>query len=47
MEADPLRGSKLVDGYDRYAFEYGPLLMAIKGKLDDKDHIIIQGEHTA
>jgi DUF1680 family protein len=37
-------GTEQVDGYDRYAFEYGPLLMAIKGKLDDNNQMIIKGD---
>jgi len=35
-------GVEQVEGYDRYAFEYGPLLMAIKGNLDTHNQIIIK-----
>lgn len=34
-------GAEQVDGYDRYAFEYGPLLMAITGTLDESSHLIM------
>ncbi len=37
-------GADQVEGYERYAFEYGPLLMAVKGALDENGHILI---HTA
>jgi DUF1680 family protein len=34
-------GAEQVGGYDRYAFEYGPLLMAFRGALDGDNHLVI------
>lgn len=35
-------GAEQIDGYNRHAYEYGPLLMAVKGELDEEKHILIQ-----
>jgi DUF1680 family protein len=37
-------GAEQVDGYERYAYEYGPLLMAFKGELDEEKHMLIRQE---
>lgn len=34
-------GAEQAAGYDRYAFEYGPLLMAFKSALDGDNHLVI------
>ena len=35
-------GAEQVEGCERYAYEYGPLLMAFKGQLDTDSHITIR-----
>lgn len=43
-------GAEQIEGYDRYAYEYGPLLMAFRGELDADRHIILKqpsGEITS
>jgi uncharacterized protein len=37
-------GAEQVDGYERYAYEYGPLLMAFRGELDANKHILVEQE---
>lgn len=37
-------GAEQVDGYERWAYEYGPLLMAFRGELDKEKHIFIRHE---
>lgn len=40
-------GAEQVDGYERWAFEYGPLLMAVKGKLDENGRLVLAGKAEA
>lgn len=37
-------GAEQVEGFDRYAYEYGPLLMAFKGTLNEHGHIHLDCE---
>ena len=37
-------GAEQVDGFTRYAFEVGPLLMAFRGPLDDDKHLSLTGK---
>ena len=37
-------GAEQVEGYERWAYEAGPLLMAFKGHLDDNGHIELPSE---
>jgi uncharacterized protein len=34
-------GAEQVDGFERYAFETGPLLMAFRGPLDENRHVVL------
>jgi DUF1680 family protein len=36
-------GADQVEGYERFAFEAGPLLMAFRGELDNLNHLVLPG----